>query len=553
MWLLARFGAPPKHGVTASSEWRGNLRDRPGTGPAPSRSRGGRSDHTLPDVTSSPRRKRTGPAPAVAVRVALGVLGGAVAVGWLLLALVITAGQTQRSPGRPVAAPEQVRAAAAQEENSGTDLALPVIALGAALTVALYAYVRRTRRARTRTTPGGGTAGAAGPGALEERGRRLLVEADDCVRASAEELGFVEGQFGPAARPFAEAVEFARRELDVAFRLRRRLDDPSAPLSAEDRVAVLEELVSRCTEAGRRLDSETAAFDQLRALETEAPAALTHAESRFRELAGRIPEADAVLAGLRERWAATATEPVLGHPEQARDRMVFATFQLNRARQASDAGNAAEAAARLRAAEGAVCQAELFVGAVERRAAELAEADERLAEVLGQDATKGRDKDAAPVVRSVRKEVASGSYDPLDALRRLGRALPEGRGPLAEGTLLAARSAAAGAEDFVSTHRAAVGWEARVLLAGARHALELAAREPDRAGARGAGLFAAEARTTAERDVRAYGNPYSGPPADGLTGTLLGGVLLPDASGGLRGPVSFGGPTTRGRRATGTF
>jgi hypothetical protein len=492
---------------------------------------------------------------------ALAVLGALVAVGWLLLALAMAVGGTSPGAGRPVAAQEPVRASArtsAQEETSTGDLVLPVTALGAAVAIAVYAYVRRTRRAATRTTPGG-SAGDTAPAAddLDARGRRLLLEADDCVRTSEEELRFVTGQFGErAARPFEEALEFARRELGVAFRLRQRLDDSAGQLSAEDERAALEEIVSRCSEAGRRLDSETAAFDQLRALETDPTAALAHAETRFRELTGRVPAADATLTGLRERYAPSATLTVVGHPEQARDRLVFATFQLNRARQAADAGDTADAAARLRAAEGAVHQAGVFVDAVDRLAAELASAEELLPEALKEGASRGRDTGtAAWPGRSVQKEMAAGPYDPLDALRRLSGPLQAARGALAEGSLLAARSAVAAADDFVTTHRAAVGVEARIRLAEAERRLAQAADEPDRSGARRADVLASGARQSAEQDVRAHGTPYGGALTDGLGGALLGGVLIgaEPGGGGPRGPACFGGPTTRERRATGRF
>ncbi|MGW3950753.1 hypothetical protein ACWEKM_07295, partial [Streptomyces sp. NPDC004752] len=152
---------------------------------------------------------------------------------------------------------------------------------------------------------------------------------------------------------------------------------------------------------------------------------------------------------------------------------------------------------------------------------------------------------ADTVLAAVRGELTGGPYDPLDALRRIARAVePVGAGrfgavPLAG--FLAARSATAAAEDFVTTHRAAVGAEARTLLA---EAVRLLAQ----GGTRDADELARKARELAELDVRTHGNPYTGEAgyAVGLAGAVLGGVLLGEAPDGGP-PAGFGGPHTRGR------
>jgi hypothetical protein len=101
-----------------------------------------------------------------------------------------------------------------------------------------------------------------------------------------------------------------------------------------------------------------------------------------------------------------------------------------------------------------------------------------------------------------------------------------------------------GAAGFIGTHRGAVGSEARTRLAEAARLLGSGAAPP--AGVRRADELAREARRLAERDVRAYGNPAGGLGGAGAGGAVLGGVLLSDGDGG---PVSYGGPRTRGRRS----
>lgn len=259
------------------------------------------------------------------------------------------------------------------------DLVPPLVAAGAAGALAAYGYGRRRRRVTTRTTPGGSGHHLISLPELDSRTRELLVGLDDCVRASAEELGCAADRAAPGAvTPYAEALAYAEAELRAAFRLRQRLDDAETAPDGDDRRDVLEEIVARCEDAGRRLDAAAPGFDQLRALERETPAAVERAETRFRELAGRTPATEAALAALHERYAPGASLPVAGDVEQAKDRLVFAGLRLNLARQCADRGEATKAAASLRAAEAAVAQAGVLLDGVDRLADELATAAARL-------------------------------------------------------------------------------------------------------------------------------------------------------------------------------
>jgi hypothetical protein len=519
------------------------------------------------------------------VRIAHTVVGGLVAVGWLVLPLA------RVNAGDPVAVAGNVRVTEEAGDREGEaapdgnrtatgDLVLPLVAVGAAGVLAAYGYARRRRRARTRTTPGGGTPQVVPIRELDRQIRQLLVETDDCVRTSAEELGFTTAQFGDeAVRPYAESLAYARSELAAAFRLRQRIDD-TAP---QDSRRLLEEIATHCTEAGGRLDAEAPGFDQLRALERNAPTALEYAETRFRELAARTPGAEATIGELHKGYAPSASLPVAGHAEQAKDRLVFATIHLNQARQSLERGDVGKAAAYLRAAEGAIGQAAVLVAGVERLAGELASAAEQLPAALsgvvadlaeargllgtvGVGELPGRVAHAESVVAEVHRETATGPYDPLDTLRRVAEAGTGLSGALPERTderarallghsLLPARGAVATASDFVTTHRGAVGSVARTRLAEAeRHLVQALARDLAEAPRRAstalpdvlrADVLARQAQQLAELDVRAYGNPYGGREGAGVGGAVLGGILL-----GVDGaPARFGGGRTRGRRA----
>nr|WP_223183190.1 MULTISPECIES: TPM domain-containing protein [unclassified Streptomyces] len=483
----------------------------------------------------------------------------------------------------------------ASQGTSATDLVLPVVLVGGAGAVAAYAYVRRRRRSRTRTTPGGGRAPApetAPPSldALDGEARRTLVATDDAVRTSKEELGFASAQFGEeAVRPFTEAVAFAEAQLAASFRLRQKLDD-AFPEDDATRRSMLEEILRRCAEADARLDAETEDFDRLRALERTAPEALAAVETAFREQTGRMGAVEATLVAMRERYAETAAAPVGGDVEQAKDRLFFATAHVNQAHQLIDAGDNGGAAVHIRAAEGAVDQAARLIEAVDRRAGELAEAAGRLTGALAEtDADlaearallkgagegpaaadlQGRIARADSVLAEVRRTVDAGRYDPIGALRRVEEAdaaLDEALEGARERTMgdrrarvfldqamLTARSAIGAASDYITTHRGAVGSEARTRLAEARRHGERAdalagENEPAAAlaEAQQADALARRAQDLAEQDVRAYGNPggpggAAGSGGSGLGGAVLGGIILGGLLGGGRGPGGPGG------------
>ncbi|EPD55086.1 hypothetical protein HMPREF1211_07987 [Streptomyces sp. HGB0020] len=305
------------------------------------------------------------------------LVGGLAGVAWLVLPWMTINNVV----------PVPAAAAAARDETSATDLVLPVAVVVVVVALAGYGYVRRTRRARTRTTPGGAVA-VAGPAAGplsedDERARAALVEADDCVRTSREELGFAEAQCGAdAVEPFALAVRDAASELSAAFRMRQQYDE-GVPADETSRRHALAGIVGRCREAGRRLDAEALAFDLLRTpLQGGLDEALEPAEARFRDLTARTASAETTLAAATDRHGHAATAAVTGHLEQAKDRLVFATVNFNQARQRADSADREGATRHLRIAEGATAQAEVFVSCIERLSTDLTTAAELIPAAL---------------------------------------------------------------------------------------------------------------------------------------------------------------------------
>ncbi|MFE2976239.1 TPM domain-containing protein [Streptomyces sp. NPDC059258] len=523
---------------------------------------------------------------------------------WAGAAIGAADGYASVLAGRPVTAPAITPGPAdpgtgGSDATGARDFILPVAVVAGVGAVGVYAYARRKRRTTTRTTPAatgwGRTAGAGGapepPTPLPEldaQAKEVLVDTDDAVRTSEEELGFATAQFGEeAAKPFTAAVARAKDELTQSFRLRQQLDD-AFPEDDATRRRMLEEILRRCATANEGLDTVSEDFDRLRALERTAPQALATVDATHRDLAGRVEAAESGVAGLRERYGEGAAAPVAADVEQVKDRLVFAGSAVEEARTAVEGGENSRAAVYIRAAEGAVGQAATLLDSVDRRAAELGEAAGKLPAALTETETdladaggllegtaegastadlRGRIARAEAVLADVRGAMAAGPYDPIDALRRveeadaaldeaLAGARDQERGEakarsLLDQAMLTARSAIGAAADYITTNRGAVGSQARTRLAEAQRRWERA-RELSATDAQGAlaeaqqaDALAGQAMALAEQDVRGFRSPQGpggpgglgGGGGGGMGGAVLGGIIL----GGLFGGGGRGG------------
>ncbi|MGW0643986.1 TPM domain-containing protein [Streptomyces badius] len=529
---------------------------------------------------------------------------------WAGAAIGAADGYASVLAGRPVTAPA-ITPGPADPGTGGSgstgarDFVLPLAVVAGVGAVGVYAYARRKRRTTTRTTPaatgwgrGAGAGGAPEPPTplpeLDAQAKQVLVDTDDAVRTSEEELGFATAQFGEeAAKPFTAAVARAKDELTQSFRLRQQLDD-AFPEDDATRRRMLDEILRRCATANEGLDTVAEDFDRLRALERTAPQALATVDATHRDLAGRVASADSAVAGLRERYGEGAAAPVAADVDQAEDRLVFAGSAVGEARTAVEGGENSRAAVYIRAAEGAVGQAGTLLDSVDRRAAELGEAARKLPAALTGTETdladaggllegaaegtstadlRGRIARAEAVLADVRGAMGAGPYDPVDALRRVEEAdaaLDEAlagtrdqeRGAakarsLLDHAMLTARSAIGAAADYITTNRGAVGSQARTRLAEAQRRWERARElsSTDAPGAlaeaRQADALAGQAMALAEQDVRGFRSPQGPGGLGGMTGggggrggAVLGGIIL----GGL-----FGGGGGRGGGMGGGF
>jgi hypothetical protein len=499
----------------------------------------------------------------------------------------------------------------AQSSSSGAGVswlgllvALGVIALAVVL---LLAWQRRRRRKRREaefaaarrldpTDPRALT--SVSLDALDDLSRAMVVEVDNAVRTSDNELQLAVEEFGAdRTEPFTRAVNNAKTTLAQAFNVRQILDDaiPETPAQRRD---LLTRVVVAAAKADRELDAEQEAFAELRNLVINAPSRLDAMTQQVVDITARLAPSQQKLTQLHGEFDATALSSVSGNVDAARELLTFADDNITRGRELARrpvAGHQTELVECVRVAESALAQARGLLDAVDSaasdirraaatlpaaiediqngikqagallrqgnapQAAQLAEARDAAAAAV---ATAQRSKSVDPLGSFTALTKADADLDRLlaaveqerEAAERLRRALDE--------ALFTARSRVRSVSDFIDTRRGVVGPEARTRLAEAvRHigaAEEKRLSEPAEAiaHANGAAMLASQAQTLANADMqnaqRSYMGPFGGGGrGGGNMGAIIGGILIGNIlSGGMRGgfgggggfgPCSFGG------------
>ncbi|RWR25091.1 TPM domain-containing protein [Agrococcus lahaulensis] len=416
---------------------------------------------------------------------------------------------------------------------------------------------------------------------LKQRADIALVQLDDTVQQSEQELAFANAQFGEeAVAPYRQALEKAKGGLAEAFGLQQQLDD-AFPDSDQERHDWSSRILQITEGAGRELASHATSFEQLRNLEQNAPQVLeTVAQSR-QALDGRIASARQILDRLDDLHSGASIDPVRENIAGAERQLPNIDQSLAAGRDAVQAGNGANAALAVHAAEAALAQASGLLAAVERAERDLEHSRQQLGELvqdsIGDIAAAKTLRststiDLAPLIHHVEEQVAIAQRRPTDTLtvlsnlQRANQRLDEAAGQLREGGaqvqrqqmtldrwIESARANIDRAEDFIHTRRIGVGMHARQLLSTAQQelaqALRLREADPHTAAqyAQAASEHAEQAMQDASGDVGGWGgqprNPYyrqGGRGQDMLTGGLLGYILGDMLSGGGHGGAAPG-------------
>ncbi|WP_263298905.1 TPM domain-containing protein [Leifsonia poae] len=438
---------------------------------------------------------------------------------------------------------------------------------------------------------------------LERRAGSALVQTDDAVRTSEEELGFATAQYGAeSVVPFQAALDAAKAQLGDAFKLKQKLDDSEPDTEQETRDWNVQ-IVLLCGAANEALDKQAAAFDELRSLEKRIPQATAEVQTAADAVQARIASSTAALASLSERYTDASLATVHDNITQAAERLAFVSTALTAAKQNSDAGESSAAAVGVRAAEESVDQATLLLDAVDRLGSDLGTTQQTIDSTIAElesDLAEARSLAAADdpqgaigaavagteqTLGDVKSKMAAGKVNPLEIAQRLEAANQSIDGVLQgvrdarqqaqravaslQQTLLSAKSRVSACEDFITARRGAVGPEARTRLAEAGRlvvqAEAAAAGDPVTALAQAqrADQLADEATRLAQQDVGGFqttdpglgglfgGGGTGGGGGNGAMGAILGGILINSVlSGG--GRSSGGGGRAGGSRPGGS-
>ncbi|GAA1728917.1 TPM domain-containing protein [Microcella frigidaquae] len=474
----------------------------------------------------------------------------------------------------------------APTEQGGGIPILP-IALGAGGIGVAWYLIARARRKKAPVTADVDRQSIA---ELDQTASRRLVQVDDALTTSGQELGFAEAQFGAApTEGFRTALTRAKELVGEAFRLRRELDDES-PETDEQKRATLLAIITACDEADDLLEAQEEAFEALRDVESDLPGAIAEV-TRGREAApAAIEAAESTVARLRGEFSANAIASVADAPAQARRLLALVDTELAEAAQKQQAGSTSEAAIDVRSAQLALGQLTSATAGVQTLADDLATArtalaaqqeDLRAGIAAAQPLRSGAATGSALASALTAAEAALAAAptdDPIAALERVvaadrvldaqlaGAREEAERRATAEAaldrTLASASARIRSAGEYIAAHRGAVGAAARARLAEAQaqEAIAVQRRTADPMAALEAAQraldYAGQALQSAEGDLRASLAP-SGPlgglgtsgGSSGVGEAIIGGIIggLLSGGGGGRSGGGFSGGFRGGR------
>lgn len=416
-----------------------------------------------------------------------------------------------------------------------------------------------------------------------------LVQADDAITSSREELGFAIAQFGDAATAeFTHVVEAAKTKMSEAFDLKQKLDDEIED-TVQDRRAWHIRIIRIAEEIDDVLDDNTEAFDELRKLEQNAPQELERVRAERAALQPLLASAPSAFAALVAAYDPAALTTVADNPAQAQERAALADRSIDAAAHAIATGKSGEAAFAIRTAEQSVAQATQLVQAISALGADLAAIEAQAQALVAELQT---DVAAAQQLPDIQGSLAAAASSTLQQLQRaqsdltvaprnpqrafdaltaantqIDAAIAQGRESvdrarraqqMLEQTLAQAGSEIRTGREFIETRRGTVGSTARTRLSQAdaslTRALSLRETSPEAAltEATRALDLARQAIASASADVSAYNSrgyddsgwgtgPFGGGSSSGgsgIGGDILGGIIGGLLSGGGGGRSS---------------
>ncbi|MGB3376457.1 MAG: TPM domain-containing protein, partial [Microbacterium sp.] len=155
----------------------------------------------------------------------------------------------------------------------------------------------------------------------KKRAAQRLVQTDEAVRTSEQELGFVTAEFGEeSTAEFAAVLADCRSKLQSAFQLLEKLQDAVEDTPDETR-AWTKEILDLCAQVDRALEERTKKLAALRALAKNSAETLDRLKSARAEATRTQADAEARLATLAAAFPPADLVTVAGSPREIAERL----------------------------------------------------------------------------------------------------------------------------------------------------------------------------------------------------------------------------------------
>ena len=200
---------------------------------------------------------------------------------------------------------------------------------------------------------------------LARRAQTAIVQADERIRVTTDELVFAEAELGPeATQELRDALEAVRLHLAEAFHL-NQLNHDEIPDTREELRTRNARIVQLCDWAQELLDDRTESLAERIARARRAPEILAGVRTDAARLRDLLPQARETLTRLSARYSADALRQIEANPGEAEQLLGFAEHSAGVSDRRREAGQREQANLALEASTEAVRRAGTLIEAVE--------------------------------------------------------------------------------------------------------------------------------------------------------------------------------------------
>lgn len=254
---------------------------------------------------------------------------------------------------------------------------------------------------------------------LARTAEQALVQADERIRSTSDELAFAEAELGESlTADLRKALTAVRTHLREAFQL-HQLNHDEIPDTAEELRTRNARIVQLCEWAQDLLDDKTSVLAESVAKVRRAPEIIAQVRADAATLSTRIPQTNETVARLSQRYAPSAMHQITASAAEAEQLIAFAIHGADVSERRRAARQNEEANLALETATEATRRASALLDAVEDFEIEALRAESTLAEVVADSRDDLIVARTAPQVPAVISAVAA-LQDALSSLTPAG-------------------------------------------------------------------------------------------------------------------------------------